>query len=377
MDSFFPLIDGVVMVMDNYAKRLSKTCDVIVVTPEIKGRDYVDDFPYKVRRVKSFKIPIVSYSLATPGLDHGLIKELIAEKFDIIHIHSPFIMGRLGVEIGKKLNIPVIGTMHSQFKLEFMRYTKSEFISKKLLKYIMKTFNSCTECWAVNQRIAEIFVDYGANVMPKVANNGTEMVLLDKKECNKIINEKYGLNNNEFIFLFVGRINILKNITFITEVMKYFKEYKMKFKMLFVGSGPDEQILRNKIDECEVNNEVILVGEVKDRTLLAQIYNRADMFIFPSLFDASSLVQVEAASQKTPTIFIEGAATANTVIKNQNGFMAPNDPELFAIELRNILKNKKLYNEVSEKAYQEIYRSWDTLTEEVIERYQEIIKRNK
>ena len=38
---------------------------------------------------------------------------------------------------------------------------------------------------------------------------------------------------------------------------------------------------------------------VKDRELLASIYARADLFLFPSLYDASSIVQIEAALQKT------------------------------------------------------------------------------
>ena len=41
-DSFFPMTDGVCMVVDNYAKRLSKFANVIVFVPEYKGT-YFDD----------------------------------------------------------------------------------------------------------------------------------------------------------------------------------------------------------------------------------------------------------------------------------------------------------------------------------------------
>ena len=59
-----------------------------------------------------------------------------------------------------------------------------------------------------------------------------------------------------------------------------------------------------------------MCGKVTDRTLLSYYYARADLFLFPSLYDASSIVQIEAASQKTPTVFLEGAVTANTVENN-------------------------------------------------------------
>ena len=42
IDTFYPMIDGVVMVVDNYAKRLSKIANVIVFVPEYKGM-YFDD----------------------------------------------------------------------------------------------------------------------------------------------------------------------------------------------------------------------------------------------------------------------------------------------------------------------------------------------
>ena len=45
---------------------------------------------------------------------------------DIVHIHSPFTMGRVGIDYAKKNNIPVIGTMHSQYKQDFLRASKND-----------------------------------------------------------------------------------------------------------------------------------------------------------------------------------------------------------------------------------------------------------
>ena len=68
-----------------------------------------------------------------------------------------------------------------------------------------------------------------------------------------------------------------------------------------------------------------MTGRIIDRTLLKQIYYRADLFLFPSKFDASSLVQIEAASQMTPGLFLENSVTSDTVTNNVNGFTAPDD----------------------------------------------------
>jgi len=111
-----------------------------------------------------------------------------------------------------------------------------------------------------------------------------------------------------------------------------------------------------------------------DRTLISKIYRRANLFIFPSLYDASSLVQIEAASQKTPTIFIEDAITACNVVDNVNGFKAPNNPEMFANRIIDILNDKKLYNKVSQGAYKDIYKHWDDIVKDVYKEYKKIIK---
>ena len=41
IDTFFPMVDGVIVVTDNHARRLAKFCDVTVFCPE--GRKSFDD----------------------------------------------------------------------------------------------------------------------------------------------------------------------------------------------------------------------------------------------------------------------------------------------------------------------------------------------
>ena len=55
IDTFYPMIDGVINVVDNYAKRLNKFCDVVVFCPKALDKKYKDEFDYDVVRSKSFK----------------------------------------------------------------------------------------------------------------------------------------------------------------------------------------------------------------------------------------------------------------------------------------------------------------------------------
>ena len=377
IDTFFPMIDGVTMVVDNYAKRLTKYANVIVFAPEYPKAQYDDSkFLYKVVRCKSVKMPIIDYSLPMPKIDKKFMHELNNTKLDIVHIHSPFTIGKIGVEYAKKNNVPAIATMHSQYKKDFLRAVKFEPLANLLTRVIIRQYNKCDECWAVNSEIAKIYYEeYKYKKLPKVMGNATDMKLVENMEqAKKLINEKYNISPDEKVFLFVGRINNLKNVFLIANSLKILKEkYNPKFKMLFVGSGQDEDELKSIIDKNNMNQDIIMCGKTSDRELLANIYARADLFLFPSLYDASSIVQIEAASQKTPTLFVEGAATTATITENVNGFISQNNEEDFAEKINEIINNKALYDSVCENVYKDIYINWDSQVSKVFDSYMEII----
>lgn len=381
IDTFYPMVDGVISVVDNYARNLIDYADVIVFAPKVPGAEFDDSkLPYKVIRCKSIDLPIIDYSLPTPKLDRKFKKELKGIKLDIVHIHSPFTLGKMGIKYAKKHNIPVVATMHSQFKQDFYRAVKNKPFANLLTKVVIKQFNRCTECWAVNSEVANIFYnDYKYREMPKVMNNATDMDLVeDMQKARDIINKKYNISDDEKVFLFVGRINNLKNVFFIADSLKILKEKNdLKFKMLFVGSGQDEKELKALIKKNKMQKEIIMCGKVTDRKLLANFYARADLFLFPSLYDASSIVQIEAASQKTPTLFIEGGATTATITNGVNGYICEGDREVFADKIVEIINDKKLYKEVCENAYKEVYVNWKTKIKEVYDTYLELIKNQK
>ena len=376
-DSFPPMVDGVGMVVDNYARRLCEVANVYVIVPKYK--EFYDDssLPYKVIRCKSIKVPFLDYSLPIPLFDREAMNEINKIKFDIIHIHSPFTIGKLGVKIGKKLKIPIIGTMHSQYKQDFYRAVKMKWLSNLLTKKIVRVFDKCSQCYAVNSGMAKLYYeDYGVRELPKVLNNATEMKLVkNTKSSRERINVLHKLNDKDKVFLFVGRINKLKNIYFIVDCLKLlnYRKLNFKYKMLFVGDGQDFEVLKYYIDISKMNDNIILCGSVKDRELLRDYYVRSDLFLFPSLYDASSIVQIEAAAQKVPTIFLDGSKTSSDIVHGVNGMIAKNKRE-FSDMIYDLMTDRELYNKVSNGCYRDVYRNWDNVVDDVYKKYLEFIK---
>lgn len=372
MDDYYPSMNGVIEVMDNYAKRLVKMGhEVVVVVPKI-DKKYKDNFSYKVIRLPSVRVKKIGYNAATVKLNKIIERKVAKEEFDIIHIHSPFLVGSFGVSIAKKLKIPVVGTMHTQFDKDIKKIVRFNFLSKSVLTTIARIYNKCDRNFAVNNKTAEVYKSYKVKKTPLVMITGTDMTYLHA-DINDEVNKKYNLEKDEIVFLFVGRLTIVKNIPFLLEACSHLKK-DIKFKILFVGPFEDEKAIKKVIKKYSLSKYIIFAGKITDRKELAKIYKRANLFLFPSLYDTNSLVQKEAASQKTPTVFIKGAVTAELVTDNVNGFLAENKPRKYANKIIEILNNELLYKKVSNGAYRDLYISWDDLMDDLENQYIEVIR---
>lgn len=381
VDTFYPMVDGVIKVVDNYASRLANKCEVVVFCPYVKGYDKEEDkkYPYEIVRCSSLPIPGVDYSLPLPMADPSFNLPLIKSGLDIVHIHSPFAVGMAGTLYAKMHQVPAVGTLHSQYRQDFERAFKLESTIRMALGTVIMTFNACDECWTVNNAIRDLYLnEYGLNVPCNIVPNATDHVPVDDvAAAAQRVNSRYGLSAGETVFLFVGRINFIKNLDFMVRSLKILKDRGLKFKMLFVGQGQDEDNLAALVKELGLEDSVIMAGLVDSREGLQDLYSRATMFLFPSLYDTNSLVQIEAACQGTPTVFLKGARTAATVTDGVNGFFSDPTEEAYANKIQEALSDETLLRRVASAAREQLYVNWDTVVENVYGRYQELIERKK
>lgn len=379
MDSFYPDINGVILVMENLLRCMSEYADVTLVVPKTGSEQDDKNYPFKIIRIDSVPLLKTGYRLGMVDLEYSRLKRKFKKlDFDIIHIHSPFALGRLGVRVARDKKIPCIATMHTRWEFELKKYLKSNKIASMGVKHLIKTYNKCDKCIALNKALMKVYRDYGYTGEFELINNGTDLeTVKDKKKALDLVNKQYNIGKNETVFLFVGRIISVKNIYFILDTLKELKARGKKFKMLFVGSGPDFNELKSRIHKYDMEDCVIMTGKILDRELLKAIYYRATLFLFPSLFDSSSLVQIEAASQETPTIFIEGSVTSDTVENNINGFTEKEDVELFANRIEEILNDKELYEKVQKGAKNDLAKPWSEIAKETYKFYLKMIELNE
>ena len=374
IDTWYPMVDGVIKVVDNYARRLIKYCDVVVFCPETRGYSEEDDaaLPYRVVRCHSLPLIHYDYDIPTPALDPIFEAQLIRSGIDLVHIHSPFAVCLAGVLFAKLHRLPLVATLHSQYKQDFEKPLKFKPALDIAMDRIMRVFNACDECWAVNAGIKELYEkEYGLKAPCKVRLNATDhKPVEDPAAAAQWVNETYGIPADATVFLFVGRINYIKNIDFTVRSLAIAKRLGLKnFRMLFVGKGQDEDRLCELVKQEGLEEEVVMCGLVSGKEMLEKLYSRAKLFLFPSLYDANSLVQIEAACQGTPTVFLEGARTAATVTPGVNGYISAPGEENFARLLLEIMSDEEGYRRISAAAKKDLYLNWDDVVRDVFADY--------
>ena len=377
LDTYYPKFDGPTMVITSYCKHLNKIDGVQAEVCVPKFPKYVDDQPFPVFRVKSLKGP-EGYYYGIPAFDSKLKKYLKENKFDLIHIHSPFTMCSFFAKYAKKHNIPTIFTFHTQFHGDFDRMLKLKITKKIAMHYIMKNINKVDHVVAVSEGAAKVLKSYGYKKDVGVIRNGTDLHYPDNAEELKTrVSELYHFKKDETIFLSVGRLVVNKNTDFSLEVMAKLKEKGLHFKYLIVGSGPHENNLKEHVKALGLEDCVVFTGKIMDRELLSAHYLCSNLFIFPSVFDTSGLVVYEAASMKLPSMVTEGSCPAEAIIDGRNGLTAKeNDVDDWANKIETTIKQNKLH-ELSQKAFDEVQNPWENVTQEVYRYYLDVLKKKE
>jgi len=114
---------------------------------------------------------------------------------------------------------------------------------------------------------------------------------------------------------------------------------------------------------------------ITDREKLKEYYAAADLFLFPSIYDNAPLVIREAGAMQTPSILVKGSSSAENIIDNFNGFLVENSIDSFSAKLRELMESPDRIHETGLNASQSIARSWESVVEEVLDRYKKIILR--
>lgn len=375
-DNAYPVVDGVWRVLESCTEILLRDYpqyNVLILAPDYRGMVYINKVP--ILSVRSVYVDSLHYQCALPMFDCRMKKLIKRLKIDFIHCHSPFLCGRFALKIHKKRHIPMVTTFHSQFKRDMAKATKSKLLTKFGMAFIMKVFKQSTVVWTMHTASRDTLYSYGYKGSCLLMPNATPLKPLPNyEEVRQNFRREHNLEG-KIAFIFVGRLITQKGILFIVDVLQKLRERGIDFVMYFVGDGPDASILREKVAKANLQDAVKFEGNILEAENLSGYYAGADMFLFPSLYDVSSIVQIEAATYKTPTVFAEGSVTSCTVTDNVNGYLLPYDVEKYADGVEKIIKSGTA-KQVGENALRDLHVEWEQVVKQCSQNYDSLMNKS-
>jgi 1,2-diacylglycerol 3-alpha-glucosyltransferase len=373
-DSFPPIMDGVSLTTQNYAYWLQKknqpVCVVTTKTP-----DFIDNEPYPIYRYSS--IPIINrkpYRFGLPDIDLMFQNKIAKVSFSLVHAHCPFSSGRLALSIAKKQNIPLVATFHSKYRDDFEHSVYNKYIARQMTNEIIRFFEKADEVWISQPSVEDTIREYGYKGKIEIVPLGNDFTIDQSvKTIKSQAKTELQISEGETVFLFVGQLIWEKNIRMIVQSLALIND--LPFKMFFVGNGYAKEELNQIINHSGLTDKIEFVGLITQREKLKQYYAAADLFLFPSTYDTWAMVVREAAALYTPSVLVEGSTIATDITDNLNGFLTKNTPESFSAKLRELISNPMLINIAGINASTSITRSWESVTEEVLDRYHHLMNR--
>lgn len=371
-DVFPPVMDGVSVCMENYAYWMQKKVGgVAVVTPHVNGADYsVHD--YKVFDYISIPVPKRHpYVTGVAEIDPTYLAKIATTRFKILHAHCPFASGTTAMRIGRAQKIPVVATFHSKYRDDFARVLPKPVVDL-VIDSIVDFYERADLVWVPQESVVDVIREYGFKGHVEVMDNGSDLVADYPEKYFVEARQRLGVAPEEFVMLFVGQHIWEKNPRLIIESLARLED--VPFRMYFVGVGYAAEEMKKLVSEKGLDNKVTFVGSITDRGKLKDYYAASDLFLFPSLYDNAPLVVREAAALHSPAVMARGATAATILKDGENGFLVENDPDRMAELLRSLIHDPERVHRVGVQASKTIVRSWEDCVEEVIDRYNALLK---
>lgn len=371
-ETYPPHLDGVGRVMLAYCQTLSgQGHRCLYVAPYDKARTAPKG--YEALLYPGVGIPGEPYRVGIPSLSHTYARTAHHEAFDIVHAHTPFLAGRAARRLARRRNIPLVATFHSKYYDDFYRATHSRRLSQLGVKIVVSFYNSCDEVWAVNNKTADVLRSYGFQNEIIIMPNGTDPQSVPDEAYNAALS-RFPIKEDVPTLLFVGQIDFKKNTRSIVEACAILNAQGQDFQLIMVGAGQDFERLQAICRDRGIEDRVIFTGFQCEHEVVLSLYRRADLLVFPSVYDNAPMVVREAAAMGTPALLVRDSCSAEGVTHNENGFLCENTVESIAAGIRDALP---LCQSVGERAKETIPIPWSVLLQQVLSRYQQLIDQKR
>lgn len=190
--------------------------------------------------------------------------------------------------------------------------------------------------------------------------------------------EELGIDATHTVLLSVGRLEENKGfIDLVNALADVIDEMPPKWRWVLVGDGPERRRIENAIRARGIGNQTVLAGSVSDERLHA-LYERANVFVHPTLYEGSSMVTLEAMAHETPVIATRVGGIPDKVMDGASGLLVPpGDVEALGRAVAAALSEREMLREwgIEGRRIVEAAFSWEKRVSEVMALYESVAAR--
>ncbi|WP_244833720.1 glycosyltransferase family 1 protein [Clostridium sp. BJN0001] len=297
--------------------------------------------------------------------------KIFRNNIDIYHIPQN------GIGLNKCKNAKNVVTIHDLIPYIMPETVGSGYLKKFLedMPHIIADADGILTVSEYSKKdILKYFSFYPENkifVTPLAASKN--YVPLNKKYCKKFVENKF--NVPAPYILYIGGFSPRKNVIGLINAFKHiYKDLNANYKLLICGSLKDEGLrLYNYVKEINMDKNIIFTGFIED-DLLPILYNSADTFVYPSLYEGFGLPPLEAMSCKTAVI-TSNVTSIPEVTSDSAILINPLKENELEEALLKTLNDSLFRMSLAEKGYQRSLNfTWEKTAQKTLSAYKKILE---
>lgn len=375
VDSYKPYISGITNYVEINKQYLEQAGhEVFVFT--FGDLDYKDN---EANIIRSPGVPLADTGFYL-SMRYSRAAKTLLQTMDVVHVHHPFLSGRLALRYCRPLGIPIVFTNHTRYDLYAQAYLPlmPDEVSHGLLQAYMPPFCNAvdlviTPSAGMEKVLRELNVEGKIEILP----NGVD--LKNFHNAAPIPRAQFGYKDDDILLVYAGRIALEKNIPFLLESFSGVAKAIPNVHLLLIGGGVQqfEEEIRALVKDMDVPRRVRLVGKIPYDQLPAYL-TMCNIFVTASVTEVHPLSIIEAMGAGLPTMGIESVGVGDTVEDGKTGFLATHDLPAFTAKLTRLCLDVNLRARMSDSARKasSVY-AIELTTKIMLQHYEKLVAESK
>jgi glycosyltransferase involved in cell wall biosynthesis len=347
VDTYKPYLSGVTNHVDLHKRALERAGHEVYVFT-FGDDEYRDDEP---RILRSPGVPLSDTGFYLSLRYKSRHKKLL-QTMDVVHVHHPFLSGRLALNYCRPERIPIVFTNHSRYDLLAQAYLPlmPDEVSHSLLQAYMPDFcESVDLVISPSASMERILRELGVKSPIEVIPNSVELEKFH--QASPFPRSQFSFAQDDILLVYAGRIAPEKNLSFLLQSFAGIAQLLPNVYLLMVGGGTRqfEEEVQNTIVHLGITDRVRSTGVISYDDIPSYLA-MCDIFVTTSLSETFGMSTVEAMSVGLPVMAVHSPGTSDIVEDGKTGFLTNEDLAAFTAKLTYLCLHPGLRKEMGQAA---------------------------